>query len=569
MVSKDRYGYNGKKKSMTLKKMRGGAGLDPNTNDMPEVTVKRQTKRYTRQEMRDLAEIAKNLAPVLINDKHYLDKVQQSILKDRLYQDKMQKELLEAQESKVKQSQIIHKARSHLKTHGKTKPLTANEEAEFNNNSDAYYNSNTENRDNDSEWNSKERNTQHIQFIGNVPKFNTSKKPKKTGLKKTSRRTNKGKVKFANQMQSEMEAEMEAYMEPEMQAQMKADMESHNITHIKYTKWPDHGTPNMDVFNQFIITIYDHIKKYRGSTLIHCSAGIGRTGVVYVILSLLFKNNFSFNYVVKTRIEIGEEISELLKKQMHKSTTPKQSQAIEEELNELNTELEELEQKIEYKIFKTVVSAKKHRNKDTVQTYEQFVFICNFFGIKKPKLSEQEYFQPMLGLINMLKPEDQKELKAIPDIDSKIICNKNDRYSNILPSQRVILNTIPGINNILGVDCSDYINASHMKPFIYQDNNGNNDDNVIECNVIAAMCPKPNTFNQFYRMLSKTEQNIRRIIMVTDYVDARGKKCDDYIYGQPLSNEEEEIKKNQDEQFHIKNLNLLYEPNNSFKLILS
>ena len=68
------------------------------------------------------------------------------------------------------------------------------------------------------------------------------------------------------------------------------------IKHFWYRGWPDHGIPNIhdksnrsifNVFNYFIDSLNNDIKKYGGNTVIHCSAGVGRSGVIYVILMLL------------------------------------------------------------------------------------------------------------------------------------------------------------------------------------------------------------------------------------------------------------------------------------------
>jgi protein tyrosine phosphatase len=58
--------------------------------------------------------------------------------------------------------------------------------------------------------------------------------------------------------------------------------ESRIITHIQYTNWPDNGLPDK---NSDLLTICSQmdILSYNTPTIIHCSAGIGRTGTLCAI----------------------------------------------------------------------------------------------------------------------------------------------------------------------------------------------------------------------------------------------------------------------------------------------
>lgn len=54
---------------------------------------------------------------------------------------------------------------------------------------------------------------------------------------------------------------------------------SRRITQYQYTAWPDHGTP----YPLSLLLFLHHVKrseseKQNSPTLVHCSAGIGRTG---------------------------------------------------------------------------------------------------------------------------------------------------------------------------------------------------------------------------------------------------------------------------------------------------
>lgn len=261
------------------------------------------------------------------------------------------------------------------------------------------------------------------------------------------------------------------------------------IYHRWFTNWPDKGVPDMDEFKIFIEDIFNDMKgndegggdSDGDGTLIHCSAGVGRTGVVYVVLYLLFKE-YKFGQC---------------------------------------TELEESEKnKFETIIYNLVKDAKEHRHPATVQTVDQYIFICNYFGITNP--IKRVEFEELT--------KDMIKSQILSSIPNECITKTYNRYSNILPSSRVKLPPL-GQNN-----CSDYINASKMKPFIYRGKT---------FKIFAANCPIPNTFREFYRML--VQENINRIIMVTGFKENGTLKCHNYIKdfhridknNQPIKNIEE------------------------------
>ncbi|KAF2071212.1 hypothetical protein CYY_007464 [Polysphondylium violaceum] len=82
--------------------------------------------------------------------------------------------------------------------------------------------------------------------------------------------------------------------------------ESRRVSHFQYTTWPDHGTPvSTTNFLKFISHV-DHEKRV-GPIVVHCSAGIGRSGTFCVI-----------HHVVSSFIKQYEE-----KKQLSSLNLPK------------------------------------------------------------------------------------------------------------------------------------------------------------------------------------------------------------------------------------------------------
>ena len=289
------------------------------------------------------------------------------------------------------------------------------------------------------------------------------------------------------------------------------------IEHIWFKHWPDHGVPSNDKmptfiqFMNYIISQFqsDFEKKQDSNTVIHCSAGVGRTGVVYVILSLIFQDKLVFN-------------------------PPKKNKINDTKIND--TKINDDEQKvIVQKIYTKIFEARTFR-RYMVQIYEQFVLICHLFGVETQNIilgnfnTEDEKFKN--------KSDENKEVimkehnKNSFNKDSLIKsgnengedCKAQNRYGNILPYE----DNIPYINqkeqpvfvpNYKGI-CNNYINASELDL---------NDPKTpgVHLGIIAAQCPTKNTKQDFYKMLINNET--KRIIMVTNLKEGNTIKCDDYF----------------------------------------
>lgn len=258
------------------------------------------------------------------------------------------------------------------------------------------------------------------------------------------------------------------------------------ILHYWYKGWPDHGSPeNMELFFNFIKELYLEINENKGNTVIHCSAGIGRTGLVYTVLSLIFKNNISINE---------------------------------------NTTYDELEVSIinSGKIQETILDARNERMSMVTQN-SQYEFICSFFKIKD--VNKFENFGNIYGIET--NPDDnprhsKDSLKFSSENSKDIKCKKShNRYDNVYPyadSSAVKLDETCYFNS--DINCPSYINASIMESF---------GENMY---VIAASCPIEEFSQHFYRMLD--QYNVKRIVMVTDLIEPdapenKRNKCYSYV----------------------------------------
>ena len=56
------------------------------------------------------------------------------------------------------------------------------------------------------------------------------------------------------------------------------------MTHLQYTSWPDHGVPTKpEHFLNFVEMLRSREMSPAEPILVHCSAGVGRTGVTIAL----------------------------------------------------------------------------------------------------------------------------------------------------------------------------------------------------------------------------------------------------------------------------------------------
>ncbi|XP_071033354.1 tyrosine-protein phosphatase Lar isoform X4 [Parasteatoda tepidariorum] len=251
--------------------------------------------------------------------------------------------------------------------------------------------------------------------------------------------------------------------------------EKREVRQFQFTAWPDHGVPDHPTsFLMFLRRVQAMNPMDMGPIIVHCSAGVGRTGCFVVIDSML----------------------ERLK---HETTVD---------------------------IYGHVTCLRAQRNY-MVQTEDQYVFTHDsvleavIAGVTEvPARSLYTHIQQLLQVIHGegctgMELEFKKlsiiNGKSIKFVSANLPVNKfKNRLMNILPyeSTRVCLQPIRG------VDGSDYINANYIDG--YRDKNA----------YIATQGPLAETTEDFWRML--WEHNCNIIVMLTKLKELGREKCHQY-----------------------------------------
>ncbi|XP_061170989.1 receptor-type tyrosine-protein phosphatase T-like [Saccostrea echinata] len=103
----------------------------------------------------------------------------------------------------------------------------------------------------------------------------------------------------------------------------KVQKKSRMVTQYHYTAWPDHGTPDP----LCLVVFHDHVTRSKdtqngGPTLVHCSAGIGRTGT-YIAIDALYKAGKT-----NRKINIAEYVKKMRENRMNMVQTYEQYMTI-------------------------------------------------------------------------------------------------------------------------------------------------------------------------------------------------------------------------------------------------
>ena len=272
-------------------------------------------------------------------------------------------------------------------------------------------------------------------------------------------------------------------------AQMQIIANSNNINfemrrevkQFQYTAWPDHGVPdNPTPFLMFLRRIRQVNPSDSGPIVIHCSAGVGRTGCYIAI----------------------------------------------------DTMLERLKHEKTVDLYGMVTCMRAQRN-FMVQTEDQYIFCYDSVaeaaqsGITE--VSVNALYQHLQRLLQ-LAPEDpssmltemELEYKRLSNIkapqskfqSANLAANKfKNRLVNILPyeSTRVCLQPLPNASDSSG---TDYINANFIDGYKYKRA------------YIATQAPLQETVDDFWRML--WEHNSSIVVMLTKLREMGREKCVQY-----------------------------------------
>lgn len=94
------------------------------------------------------------------------------------------------------------------------------------------------------------------------------------------------------------------YIIREITIQKIKEQNTRKFSHFQFKKWPDHKTPDIQNVVYNFEKLFDFVKSKKGKDpcVIHCSAGVGRTGVflsLYILYREIMENNsediISFN----------------------------------------------------------------------------------------------------------------------------------------------------------------------------------------------------------------------------------------------------------------------------------
>ncbi|XP_017657615.1 receptor-type tyrosine-protein phosphatase delta isoform X29 [Nannospalax galili] len=251
--------------------------------------------------------------------------------------------------------------------------------------------------------------------------------------------------------------------------------EKREVRQFQFTAWPDHGVPEHPTpFLAFLRRVKACNPPDAGPMVVHCSAGVGRTGCFIVIDAML------------------ERIK-------HEKTVD---------------------------IYGHVTLMRAQRNY-MVQTEDQYIFIhdalleavtCgntevparNLFAYIQ-KLTQVEAGENVTGMELEFKRLASSKAHTSRFISANLPCNKfKNRLVNIMPyeSTRVCLQPIRGVEG------SDYINASFLDGYRQQKA------------YIATQGPLAETTEDFWRML--WEHNSTIVVMLTKLREMGREKCHQY-----------------------------------------
>ncbi|XP_054741677.1 tyrosine-protein phosphatase Lar isoform X1 [Anastrepha obliqua] len=251
--------------------------------------------------------------------------------------------------------------------------------------------------------------------------------------------------------------------------------ERREIKQLQFTAWPDHGVPEHPApFLQFLRRCRALTPPDSGPVVVHCSAGVGRTGCYIVIDSMLERMKH------EKIIDIYGHVTCLRAQRNYMVQTEDQYIFIHDA------------------ILEAIICGQTEVPARNLHTHLQ-------------KLLVTEPGENITGMEMEFKKLSNVKVDSSKFVTANLPCNKNkNRLVHILPyeSSRVYLTPIHGIEG------SDYINASFIDGYRYRSA------------YIAAQGPVQDTAEDFWRML--WEHNSTIVVMLTKLKEMGREKCYQY-----------------------------------------
>ena len=224
------------------------------------------------------------------------------------------------------------------------------------------------------------------------------------------------------------------------------EVNSHEVIQLHIICWPDHSVPNYDYFNLFMFlcnTIYDNynyekeLLKSHSPAVVHCSAGVGRTGTLISIYNIFCH--------LKKQLEDNEKIIKQINKE---------KEGLEEQIDNtyqlFNSEIKQNDKDyIVFSVFSIVRKLREQRFMFVTDLCQykilyrfSYLFIKKYFYLINSQ--NQEFESPKI--IKKKKPYIVKEKIVISNC-SNVNSTKNEDIENLLLDENNNFIDVPTTKN--------------------------------------------------------------------------------------------------------------------------